>query len=106
MWKQAVSEAFYMGILPMSGKDWQMGVWIMWKKGRTLAACLFAAAWWGIFYPELCFTEETCELVQTGEADAAERIEAAKVWQADNGEIVVSSRFLEWCEETLFGREE
>ena len=40
---------------------------MMKKKGKTMAACLFAAVWWGIFYPELCFTEETCEAVVTAE---------------------------------------
>ena len=108
----------------------------MWKKERTLAACVLAAAWWSIFYPELCFTEETCRVIQTAE-------EAAEVWdeaapdrnaggtgqdeaapgrnvdeagknapmqsgtevsgilQADEDEVVVSSRLLEWCEEKL-----
>lgn len=36
----------------------------MWKMSKTLAVCVFAAAWWGIFYPELCFSEETCVRVQ------------------------------------------
>lgn len=37
----------------------------MWKMSKRLAACVFAAAWWGIFYPELCLSEETCVRVQT-----------------------------------------
>lgn len=72
----------------------------MWKKGKTLVACMFAAAWWGIFYPELCFTEETCEVIQSGEAQT-EAIEAEKVWRASGKELVISSRLLEWCEEIL-----
>lgn len=96
------------------------------KKGRTLAACLFAAAWWGIFYPELCFTEETCKAVTSEEAranglsvqeertggqgvpraetdalTASGQIEAAEVLGASGDEIVISSRFLEWLEENL-----
>lgn len=77
---------------------------MMRKKGRTLAACLFAAVWWGIFYPELCFTEETCEAVIADETqtDSLPReITAAEVWDAFGDEIVISSRFLEWCEEKL-----
>lgn len=77
---------------------------MMRKKGRTLAACLFAAVWWGIFYPELCFTEETCEAVIADETqtDSLPReITAAEVWDASGDEIVISSRFLEWCEEKL-----
>lgn len=103
-----------------------MGVGMMKKKGRTLAVSLFAAVWWGIFYPELCFSEETCEVVTSeemrenalsaqmkttggrdvpgAEADAfaaAGRIEAEEVWDASGDEIVISSRFLEWLEENL-----
>lgn len=74
------------------------------KKGKTMAACLFAAVWWGIFYPELCFTEETCEAVVTAETqteDMSGQIGAAEIWDASGDEIVISSRFLEWCEEKL-----
>jgi len=82
----------------------QIGVWMMRKKGKTLAACLFAAVWWGIFYPELCFTEETCEAVRTDETQAdgmPEEIGALEIWCASGDEIVISSRFLEWLEENL-----
>lgn len=77
---------------------------MMRKKARTLAACLFAAVWWGIFYPELCFTEETCEAVISdgNQTDSQPgEITAAGVWDASGDEIVISSRFLEWCEEKL-----
>lgn len=77
---------------------------MMKKKGKMLAACLFAAVWWGIFYPELCFTEETCAAVTPDGARAdgmPGEIEAAEVWGASGDEIVISSRFLEWCEENL-----
>lgn len=77
---------------------------MMKKKIKTLAACLFAAVWWGIFYPELCFTEETCEAVMPEgmETDDIQRqIGAAEVWHASGDEIVISSRFLEWLEENL-----
>ncbi len=72
---------------------------------------MFAAAWWGIFYPELCFTEETCEAVQAeaatagqigaGEAVSGGQIDAGEIWRADSDRLVISSRFLEWCEERL-----
>ena len=77
---------------------------MMKKKGKTMAACHFAAVWWGIFYPELCFTEETCEAVVTAETqteDMSGQIGAAEIWDASGDEIVISSRFLEWCEEKL-----
>lgn len=75
---------------------------MMKKRGKTLAACLFAAVWWGIFYPELCFTEETCEAVMGDKRPAdgmPEQIGAAQIWDASGDEIVISSRFLEWFEE-------
>lgn len=77
---------------------------MMEKKARALAACLFAAVWWGIFYPELCFTEETCEAVISDEKQTESmpgETTAAEVWGASGDEIVISSRFLEWCEEKL-----
>lgn len=80
----------------------------MWKMSKRLAACVFAAAWWSIFYPELCFSEETCAVVQTEyaqenveEARRAE-IDATDVWRALGDEIVISSRLWEWCAENLF----
>lgn len=96
------------------------------KKGRTLAACLFAAVWWGIFYPELCFSEETCEVVTPEETRASSlpaqaeptggqgvsgagvdvpaasaQMKVEDIWDASGDEIVISSRFLEWLEENL-----
>lgn len=79
------------------------------KKGKTLAACLFAVVWWGIFYPELCFTEETCEAVMSDERltdGIPGQIGAAEVWRASEDEIVISSRFLEWFEENLSVRKD
>lgn len=82
----------------------------MWKWSKSLAACVFAAAWWGIFYPELCFSDGTCAAVQTeniqnenGQSQPKE-IDAAAVWRASGDEIVIGSRLWEWCEENLFGR--
>lgn len=74
------------------------------NRGKKLAVCLFAAVWWGIFYPELCFTEQTCEAVTadgTQTDGMPEETMAAKVWDASGDEIVISSRFLEWCEKNL-----
>lgn len=97
----------------------------MWEKIRMLAVCMFAMAWWSVFYPELCFTEETCEMVQTvetekmagqtaavqeGEAGAAAQSREAGmtsgVLRASDNDVVISSRLLEWCEERLFDRKE
>lgn len=72
----------------------------MWKRSKSLAACIFAAVWWGIFYPELCFSEDTCAVVQP------EKMDAADVWYASGDEIVIRSRLWEWCEENLFDKPE
>lgn len=72
----------------------------MWKRTKTLTACMFAAAWWGIFYPELCFSESTCELMQEGEI-LPDGAEAVDIWRASGEELVIGSRFLEWVEKTL-----
>lgn len=92
----------------------------MWKMSKSLTACVLAAAWWGIFYPELCFLPETCEIVwdvDGSDADeeiqeaaddtqnCGQKIDAAAVWRASGNEIVISSRLLEWCEEKLFAEE-
>lgn len=71
----------------------------MWKMSKSLAAFVFAAAWWGIFYPELCFSEDTCTAVQTENAQT-------DIWHASGDEIVIRSRLWEWCEEKLFERPE
>lgn len=105
----------------------------LWNRGKALAACTFAAAWWSVFYPELCFTEDTCEAVRTEEADgtfgkteagkvdgfsekfgsgiviadeAAGTIEAGEVWNASGDSLVISSKFLEWCRERLTAEKE
>lgn len=93
----------------------------MWKMSKRLAVCVFAAAWWGIFYPELCFSEDTCTAVRIGtvwEENGAtqrqtegaqgglEEINATDVWRASGDEIVIGSRFWEWCEEHLIGTRE
>ena len=73
----------------------------MWKKGRAFAACILAAAWWSVFYPELCFTQETCEVISDGRMQT-EEIDAAEIWRSSGEELVISSRFLEWCDKKLF----
>lgn len=82
---------------------------MMKKNAKKLAVALFAAVWWGIFYPELCFTEETCVAVTSDgtQTDGMPgEIEAAEVWHASGDEIVISSRFLEWLEENLAVRKD
>lgn len=60
----------------------------MWKTSKRLAACMLAAVWWSVFYPELCFSEETCAVVQTDSAqDEGEEVrQQAESVQEKGGE--------------------
>ena len=71
------------------------------KKIRAFAACILATAWWSVFYPELCFTQETCEVISDSGMQS-EEIDAAEIWRSSGEELVISSRFLEWCDKKLF----
>ncbi len=78
----------------------------MWNKLRTLAVGIFAAAWWGILYPELCFTEETFDQIIV--AQDFQEMTRQEIYEhllkASGDEIVVESRFLEWFEENVAGK--
>ncbi len=78
----------------------------MWNRLRTFAVTVFAMAWWGILYPELCFTEETFEQVfVTGECHEMTQQEIYEhLMTASGDEIVIRSRFLEWMEEKVAGK--
>lgn len=78
----------------------------MWNKWRTLAVSVFAVAWWGILYPELCFTEETFEqVVVTEEFQGMTQQESyGHLLKASGDEIVIKSRFLEWYQENVAGK--
>lgn len=70
----------------------------------------FALLWWGVLYPELCFPEATYEIVNDQDEDVnhAKNKDAKKtslpldgescygMLDADEGQIIVSSRLLEW----------
>lgn len=81
------------------------------NKLRAFAIGVFAAAWWGVLYPELCFTEGTFEQVVVDE----ERQELTEhnpmkqelyegLLEASGDEIVIRSRFLEWYQENVAGK--
>lgn len=78
----------------------------MWKKSRTLAVCVFAVAWWGILYPELCFTQETFEQVVISEE--FQEMTGQEIYEhlleASGDEIVIKSRLLEWFKENMAGK--
>lgn len=68
---------------------------------RAAATGAFALVWWGILYPELCFTEETFQqiIVTDGEEKAVDEADYKAVLDAAGDEIVIRSRLLEWLEQ-------
>lgn len=68
---------------------------------RTMAAAIMALAWWGVLYPELCFTENTCAqvIVSQGKEIVIEQTDYQGVLHASGDEVVVRSRLLEWLEQ-------
>lgn len=78
----------------------------MWNRVRTLAVSIFALAWWGILYPELCFTEETFEQVVVSEEfqEMTKQEIYDSLLKASGDELVIRSRFLEWYEENVAGK--
>ncbi|MCM1123138.1 MAG: hypothetical protein NC416_11190 [Eubacterium sp.] len=68
---------------------------------RTAAVSIMAFAWWGLLYPELCFTENTCiqVIVSQGQEIVSEQIDCREILSASGDEIVIRSRFMEWLEE-------
>lgn len=68
---------------------------------RTMTAAVMALAWWGVLYPELCFTENTCAQViaSQGQEIVIEQTDYQGVLNASGDEVVVRSRLLEWLEQ-------
>ncbi|MDE6994795.1 MAG: DUF2045 domain-containing protein [Lachnospiraceae bacterium] len=68
---------------------------------RALVTGIFALIWWGVLYPELCFTEDTFQqiVVTDGEEKAAGDADYRDILDAAGDEIVIRSRLLEWLEE-------
>lgn len=86
---------------------------ILWKgyyslKFRAWMTVAFAASWWGILYPELCFTEATCQAVVIEECAVTENQQDdlcqptyREMLETTGDEVVVKSRFLEWMGEYI-----
>ena len=70
---------------------------------HTAAAGLAAFVWWGLLYPELCFTENTYEqvIIVDGEAVEVEQTDCQDVLGASGHQIVVKSRLWEWIEQKI-----
>ena len=68
---------------------------------QALVTGIFALAWWGILYPELCFTQDTCQqiVIEKGEEKVVEETDYRDILAAGEDEIVIKSRLVEWLEE-------
>lgn len=70
---------------------------------RAAAVGVFAFVWWGILYPELCFTENTYEqvVVVDGEEAEAEQADYRNVLSASGNKVLIKSRLWEWLEQKI-----
>lgn len=68
---------------------------------RTALLVVSALTWWGILYPELCFTEDTLQqvIVVDGVERTVSEADYMEIMDAAGDEIVIGSRLLEWLEE-------
>ena len=79
------------------------------EKGQRFKGILlvfFAFAWWGLLYPELCFTEDTFRqvIVEDGEVIKVKEACYREILDAEGDDIVIESRLLEWLEEMKWFR--
>lgn len=72
---------------------------IKFPKLRLVFAGMFAFVWWFLFYPELCFSEDTCEVVYQGKIYDSEEI-YEQLLQADEEQIIVKSRLLDFLKQS------
>lgn len=75
-----------------------------WKKYLRMAVTgIFtvtsAFVWWFLLYPELCFPEDTYEILyeeQGMEEDCSDEEILSQLMLSDEGQLVIKSRILEW----------
>ena len=70
---------------------------------RALVTGIFALIWWGVLYPELCFTEDTFQqiVVTDGEEKAAEDADHSDILDAPRNAKVIRKRTAAWPEGQL-----
>lgn len=70
---------------------------------HAAAVGVFAFVWWGILYPELCFTDNTYEqvIIVNGEEIEGEQSDYRDVLSASRDKIVIKSRLWEWLEQKI-----
>lgn len=60
-------------------------------------AGISAFVWWCVFYPELCFPQDTYEAVYEN-GEEKEEGNFRGLLQAEEEQVIVKSRLLEWLE--------
>ena len=84
----------------------------LYLRAAGMAVGIFAFVWWCVLYPELCFPQDTYEAVyETGkeaeeglsadgemkeDTDVSEKENCRRLLQADDEQVIVKSRLLEW----------
>ena len=70
---------------------------------HAAAVGVFAFVWWGLLYPELCFTDNTYEqvIIVDGEEIETEQPDYRDVLSASGDKIVIKSRLWEWLEQKI-----
>lgn len=64
----------------------------------SVCVSALALVWWCVFYPELCFPQDTYEAVyesEEGDSDGTDAETCIGLLQADGEQIIVKSRLLE-----------
>lgn len=76
-------------------------------RGMVVSVAVGAAAfvWWSVLYPELCFPEDTYEIVYKDAGEDAEMFSeeeiCAGLLQAGEEQVIVKSRLLEWIRQQM-----
>ena len=65
-----------------------------------IAAGTLAFVWWSVLYPELCFPQDTYDIMYEMEEEEISGDEMCRrLLGADEEQIIVSSRLLEWIKQ-------
>lgn len=67
------------------------------KKWETVIILFAACGFWGMIYPDLCFTQDTCKAVYADE----EKDIFTLICEADEEQIEVKSEFLDFFSENF-----
>lgn len=64
-----------------------------------IAAGALALIWWGVLYPELCFPQDTYDIICEEEGEIPADESYCRLLWADEEQIVIKSRLWEWIEQ-------